>query len=248
MDNDYDCFINYQDGIYQIKREEYVDFHRGKNIKMDFNRNINILYMLKKKGYYCFIHQAKDKKLSILNGGSLKRLNYKYIEYYYNNMDKQIELLKSPLDKYMSYQKNISDAITAIGGIGYIHGCIIDIDYYNHIYLNPIDLSITGYWAEDIVYKIAYKDIPSLLQDKCPILFENYKKMLTNNKDEIMIINHLNSQLQKNVSELYLDTDIYNASREIKKMQKLNQNILTVWYDIDMNKKEENILITSNNK
>ena len=30
----------------------------------------------------------------------------------------------------------------------------------------------------------------------------------------------------------YLETDIYKASREIKKMQKLNSNVLTTWYDI----------------
>ena len=33
-------------------------------------------------------------------------------------------------------------------------------------------------------------------------------------------------------SQEYLETDIYKASREIKKMQKLNSNVLTTWYDI----------------
>lgn len=35
-----------------------------------------------------------------------------------------------------------------------------------------------------------------------------------------------------NVKE-YLNTDIYNASREIKKMQKLHSNILTTWYNVN---------------
>ena len=30
----------------------------------------------------------------------------------------------------------------------------------------------------------------------------------------------------------YYDTDIYNASREISKMQRLNSNILTTWPDV----------------
>ena len=30
----------------------------------------------------------------------------------------------------------------------------------------------------------------------------------------------------------YLETDIYKASREIKKMQKLSSKVLTTWYDI----------------
>lgn len=31
--------------------------------------------------------------------------------------------------------------------------------------------------------------------------------------------------------QIYLDTDIYKASKEIKKMQKLSSNILSFWYD-----------------
>ena len=33
------------------------------------------------------------------------------------------------------------------------------------------------------------------------------------------------------LSKEYLETDIYKASREIKKMQKLSSNVLTTWYD-----------------
>ena len=38
------------------------------------------------------------------------------------------------------------------------------------------------------------------------------------------------------VSELplkYLETDIYRVSREVKKMQRINDNILTAWYEVD---------------
>ena len=31
---------------------------------------------------------------------------------------------------------------------------------------------------------------------------------------------------------LYLERDIYKMSREVKKMQKLNDGILTVWLDV----------------
>ena len=36
---------------------------------------------------------------------------------------------------------------------------------------------------------------------------------------------------------VYLDTDIYKASREIKKMQKLSSNILTSWYEDTLHKR-----------
>lgn len=70
---------------------------------------------------------------------------------------------------------NIADAVKKLVDIG-IHGSIIDIDFLNHIYVNPIDFSITGYWARDIINKIVFPSIPTLLESKCPKLFDNYKK------------------------------------------------------------------------
>ena len=47
IDNDYDYFSDYDDGIFEITREQYNDFYRGINIQMTFQRNVNVLYMLK---------------------------------------------------------------------------------------------------------------------------------------------------------------------------------------------------------
>ena len=40
IDNDYDCFSSYKDGIYKITSQEYQDFMHGKNIQMTFTRDI----------------------------------------------------------------------------------------------------------------------------------------------------------------------------------------------------------------
>ena len=223
-----DSFADYDNGIYEITAEEYRQFYRGKNIKIDFNRNTNIIYMLKKNGYYCFIHKALNKCLSIMNGGSLRRLNGKDINYYYKNMDLVISHIKSPLDKYTKYQNKVSNEIKEIGGLGTIHGCIIDIDYYNHVYINLIDGTITGYWASDIINKMVYPTIPALLEAQCPMLFNTYKKMIKGKNNMPIISEQTNNQLALS-SDLYLDTDIYKASRQIKKMQKINENILSIW-------------------
>lgn len=233
LDDEYDWFLEYKDGIHEITRDDYISFYRGKNITMQFNHQINILYMLKKSGYYCFIHQAKNKKLSILNGGKAKHLDRRDIEYYYAHMDEQIALIEEPLQKYTLLQKQIADKIKKLGGNGYIHGAIIDIDFYNHVYVNPIDLKVTGYWAEDIIDKVVYPTIPALLKDKCPELHNNYQKLLKENSNyELVIGENKESQLTVRPQK-YLETDIYNASREIKKMQKLEKNILTFWYESD---------------
>ena len=47
-------------------------------------------------------------------------------------------------------------------------------------------------------------------------------------KSELDILDSTASSIS---AQIYLDTDIYKASREIKKMQKLNSNILSTWYE-----------------
>ena len=232
IDGTYDYFGDYEDGIYEITSQQYQDFSRGKNIPMTFNRKINILYMLKKNGYYCFIHETQAGVLQILNGGAIKKLRVKDVKYYYDNMDAMITYIRIPLDKYISYQKRISNEIKKIGGSGRIHGCIIDVDFYNHVYVNPGDMSVTAYWAYDVILKYIYSDIPTLLKEKCPILYSNYLLLLElQEKTDSLVM----AQPKNKISiapQLYLETDIYRVSREIKKMQKLNSNILTTWYEI----------------
>lgn len=231
ISNEYDYFYDYKDGLYEISRQEYNDFYRGKNIQMNYTRETYILYMLKKKGYYCFIRKSgSDGSLSILNGGALKKLKNKDIKYYYDNMDKVVSFIETPLDKYTRVQEQIADEIKRIGGEGYIHGSIIDIDYYNHVYINPYDWTITGYWASDIKNKLVYPNIPALLKEQCPDLYKNYMKMIEGSTSDSFVISNIKEDISS-PPQPYLDTDIYKVSREIKKMQKTRSNILCTWYD-----------------
>ena len=167
----------------------------------------------------------------------MKKLEIQDIQYYYDNMDSMISTIKTPLDEFTSFQKRIAGIVKRIGGAGTIHGSIIDIDFYNHIYVNPLDLSITGYWASNIINKIVYPSIPALLEKNCPAIFGEYVKLLKGNSE-----NPLEPKQQTNVAILpqtYLDTDIYKASREIKKMQKLHSNILSSWYEDTLHKRPQ---------
>ena len=230
IDNMYDWFSDYEDGIHTITREDYINFYRGKNLSLTFNRDINKLYMLKKNNYYCFIHENASGGLTMLNGGGLKSLNVKDIQWYYDNMEAEIAYIKAPLDQFQSIQLQISKTVKDIGGSGYIHGAIVDIDFYNHIYVNPFDLTITPYFAWDIIEKYIYPNVPALLKSNCPLLYANYTKLLTAGQNNAMILKGKDAALTVK-PELYLSTDIYSASRELKKMQKLNSNILSTWYD-----------------
>ena len=231
LDSKYDFFSDYEDGIYKITGAQYNDFYRGKNLQMKFSREIHILYMLKKNGYYCFIHKSKSGSLSILNGGAWKKLETNDIYYYYNHMDGVIAHLKKPLDEYMRIQQHIADEVKKFGGVGTIHGCIIDINWYNHIYVNPVDLSVTGYWALNMIDKIVYPDVATLLKVECPELYSNYIKLIKDKHNNPLVApNKKNNEITVLPQE-YLSTDIYRVSRELNKMQKLTSNILSSWYD-----------------
>ena len=198
---------------------------------ISFNRPVFVLYMLKKKGYYCFIHEARNGSLCMLNGGAMKKLDRTDINYYYNNMDHVISLIKSPLDAYTNIQEQIADEVRKLGGTGRIHGCIIDLDFFNHIYLNPLDMKITGYSALNIINKKVYPNILSLLKNECPMMYANYQRYIKDPDNKSLMIANKPAVSNSTMSHIYLDTDIYRASREIKKMQKLHSNILSTWHD-----------------
>ena len=120
-----------------------------------------------------------------------------------------------------------------IGGEGRIHGCIIDINFFNHVYVNPIDLTVTGYWASDIIQKVVYQNIPSLLKGQCPQLYANYQKLIEGKRTDPLIPKQKQTELAL-LPQLYLDTDIYKASREISKMQRLGSRILTIWNETSL--------------
>lgn len=242
VEGEYDVFADCADGIYPITAKQYLDFARGKNMKMTFNRKDMDVYMLKRNGYYCFIGQAKEKQaLYILNGGVITRLHLSTVQDCYDCMDAEIELIEKPLSQYTALQEQISSFIKSIGGYGEIHGCIIDIDYpgthgpwsMNHLYLNPEDGKITCYYANSIVDKQLYANFASLLKYSCPELFKNYQALLQYAEDNsfppalLLVDQELTSKTTP-----YESTDMYRASRRIKAMQYLNKNILRTWVNV----------------
>ena len=226
---EYDVFDGYQDGIYPISATEYESFFRGKNEYVEFNRPLE-LFMIKRNGYYCFISRSKNGSLSILNGGQLNRLPKKELQYFYENMQRVVDVIEAPLNKYTDVQKRIAAEVLALGGYGTIHGSIVDIDFRNHIYVNPIDLTVVGYHATDMIDKTVYPTIPALLEERRPDLY----RALTQ-KGGGGELTSLPLVKLEGIEEptFYPSTDIYKASRIIKKMQKLHSKVLSVWIEDD---------------
>lgn len=245
----YDWFSDYKDGIYEIERNDYISFYRGIYEHVSFNREYDKLYMLKHDGVYMFLMRTIKGTLLILNGGAIKNANGHDLNYYYDNMGIYAKSVKLFLSEYDEFQKNVSRDIVSIGGSGRIHGSIVDIDFFNHVYLNPLDGTITPYFATTMVDKYVYKNLPSLLKSKCPQLYLNYEKKLEGEeKQKGLII--FNNALAISNKTVYVDsTEMYKVSRILNGLQFTTRyNIVRLWSDLFVGEatKEKGKLIVSN--
>ena len=106
---DFDIFQDYNDGIYEITREQYKLFYDGVGSRIDFNRDFDKLFMLKRNGIYCFLIKTNNcNNLKLLNGGSVKNVEKHDINYFYENLVNYSNSVKLFLESYENYQKQIS--------------------------------------------------------------------------------------------------------------------------------------------
>ena len=220
----FDIFADYNDGIYTISAADYKAFHytRGKPINYKSQNNV---YLVKRAGFYCFFTTSSNGGLLLLNGGRKEKVTHD-IQYYYDNMLDVINQIKIPLNDYTAYLKQISKAIKKIGGTGHIHGSIVDIDFFNHIFVNPNDGKTTPYYADNVIDKVVYPSVGSLLQERCPSLYEKY--LVTKMRTPVLAPLDQKKPVTNSPFE-YKETDMYWISHLFFKMEKLYDNILAVW-------------------
>ena len=221
-----DIFSYLGDGVYKITREQYLLFHRHLAIPCEMNRDVSII-MLKREGFYLFLHEADKKRLKLLEGGRSHPLENETIAHVYDNMVYMAQkLLKGTID-IRNHMKVVSEYIRSFGGNGTIHGCIVDIDFWNHIYVNPFDGSITPYFALDMVNKIVYPDVRSLLISRIPALVGAYDRSMELQKSIV----RCNSLIKADpCGTPYKETDIYAASNRMKNIQYLaDRRIVRRW-------------------
>ena len=236
-----DIFNKYDDGIYEINRDDYYAFNSCQGIHITFNYSFDKIYMLKKNKTYMFLMEYKGK-LILLNGGAKRKLENQSLNYYFENMGKYQEQILKGLTPYLEYEKEISDAIKMIGGSGRIHGAIVDIDFWNHIYVNFLDKSLTAYFANDMVDKYVYKNVLSLLRFNRLNLYNNYIKMIEDKKNSNSLIVLKSNELSEKTEHVE-STEMYVVSKKIKSMQYLStNNIIRNWSDNVLVIKDENKL------
>lgn len=230
----YDPFKEYPDGIHIVELQQYIDFNRG---MLEF-RHPGTIYMIKRDNYYMFTLKS-TKSLCILSGGARERLTHS-MDYYYENLTRYASVVKAAFTPYHDALKKISNEVKAIGGDGRIHGCIVDIDWYNHLYLDPCDGHIIPYFALNMTQKIRYETVRCLLQDSPfpphrldgKLLLENYDKK---QKDGSLLALANPQEGLNNVAvvpEIFLDRSMYKPSRIMRSVQYLlDGNVVRVWKD-----------------
>jgi hypothetical protein len=187
--------------------------------------------MLKRHGIYCFLYEEKPNVLRLLAGGMVTKLEQGNINYYFEKMVQYSEEIKAVFGEYRRKLESVSDVIKRIGGTGTIHGCIVDIDYFNHIYINPTDGKIIPYFALSITKKFEYSDVSILLLKERPDLYDNCIKLLNGNSEAVMLLKgETNESIE--TPQYVPETDIYKLSRKMRQLQYLlDANVIRIWSD-----------------
>lgn len=127
---------------------------------------------------------------------------------------------------------------------GKVHGCIVDIDYFNHIYLNPYNGSIAPYSAPSMYMKYVYTNVPSLIATQRPEMLPAFNRAIeasTDKESTALVladskVTRALSVLEQQEIDTYnvpvTDASMYRLSNRMKQLQTIyDYHYVGVWYD-----------------
>lgn len=227
----YDPFRHLPDGIHEVELMDYRDFNHRRGIKVDsFTRRGRII-MLKRESVYLFLFVWEQTgNMYLLSGAQITRLEVQDPEYYYARMLPYASLVKEAFSSYMNAINTISNEVKAFGGDGRTHGCIVDIDHVNHVYLDPFTARLKFYCATSIDNRIEYEHLDSLLKHHAPGLLAPYEALLAKHTDSSQLLVKKGEDMDV-VSAIHkTDTLMYRPSNVILSVQHLfESNVIRVW-------------------
>ncbi len=248
----YNPFASYGDGCYRINPYEYMLFNVFSGIYIEgvelirkyLSKYHRGLYLIKKSEYYGFflVSEKKEKNTPsgtyICVGGSVKKVSDNIeLDYFENQMTNMVNAYIRLFKPYRVFQEDVSKAVKSFGGSGKIHGYIIDIDFYNHIMINPNDGKITYYYSPFFGYLTEYADILDLLENHNPELADIYKKLL-NSSDSNTFARIEKAEKKAITVKIDIKNSLYNDSRQAYQLQRLFEaHILRIWNEDILNYK-----------
>jgi len=230
-------FAKYSDGIYEITSNDYIEFYGYIDERLQGNgtaeRMINDsgckFYMIKKNGYYGFF-LVSDKASYICAGGHVIKINIiPDINYINDNFEFMVNTYLQGLSPYRQAQENISEIVRKMGGTGVIHGCIVDINFFNHIMVNPNDGTLTYYYSPDFGQVMTYNSVAELLQKHAPELLGIYMK---NEPNAFALYKPVKNVSGNKLITVSRSDGMYGLSNKVNQVQRLfTCKVLRAWND-----------------
>ncbi|NLH92556.1 MAG: hypothetical protein GX481_08940, partial [Atopobium sp.] len=177
---------------------------------------------------------------------------------YYQSHDYQqyIKDCKKAKERPKDFNSFFQDHLSDFYFSGKIHGPIIDLDVFNHIYLNPFDGLLTPYFAVSETNKHVYKNIQSLIAKRIPGMLQGYEQLISGNNSIAMLIDDNTCKtLPTKIENFKVDfkthyessTDIYKVSLVIKKLKLIrDHNLIAIWNDALLHKDNRNSQLIHN--
>ena len=239
-------FASYKDGYHEVNSIDYIRFYdfMGDRIKgngiVDYQLKTSNakFYMIKHNGYYGFF-LLNHKGAYICAGGRITKIsNCNDIEYYNEKFLQMIEKYIQIMSPYRYAQEKIAKQVRSFGGDGKIHGCIIDIDFFSHIMLNPHDGTVTYYYSPMFGAVQSYDTILALLEAHNEDMATKYRKLLETKGDSNTAVTvNVESNKPSTLVKIDIKNSLYSVSGKINQLQRLfDKKILRDW--------NENILLS----
>lgn len=232
----YDPLCDLEDGIHEISKLQYLDFMYIRKIPIPEMKRTGKFWAIKKEEIYLFILETNGKNY-ILNGAQAQKAE-RNKEYYYKNISKYYNNVSRTFSSFYQYEETVSSLIQAIGGEGTIHGCIVDYDYYNHVYVNPLDKTLTPYYAISMTYKMALSNFEALVESgksTNALLLGNAEITIDTDKNALQLLN--NKLAPTNLhGKVITDTSMYRVSNIFRTLQyTIESHIIRKWNDAILN-------------
>lgn len=230
-------FLKYSDGIHTIAKYEYQRYctstiQTESDVKCNFP---GTLYLIKRKGYYAFFVKSHSG-LSLLNKGQRQAVEHD-LQYYYDNIIDYTETTKKAFGGYQSALNEISREVKAFGGSGKNHGSIVNIDFFNHIYLDPLTHEIKVYYAEDILNRRVFPSVQKLLMTPSTddFVYDHEKQRFIHHNE--MLLNYEKNKAQGDLKLLDITStlNLPNQGKEIYSLIVKDDDKNDSYYEIGYN-------------
>lgn len=229
-----ELFHNMSDGIHEISISEDIAFHTVNCIHCDPRVNKwAAYYVVKNAGCWMFFGERPNTgRLCMLRGAKPLKIEHQDLNYYFERLPEYVAAVRAAYAPYYAVISQLASEVRALGGSGTIHGCIVDIDFNTHIYLNPFDGTVTAYYADDVSERLVYPDITSAFHN------DNVSKALLAD-GKFPLLNHaVESKCDAlvKVPAIMTGTDVYKPSYVFNGLQSIFEHgVVRVWNESILN-------------